>query len=174
MNVFADWAPTRRSRSSSTTLRWRRETYPRGRRRPGPPRCTTPGQRFQVGQQRRRDAALRLSGGGRRVPPDGGDDSVGYAFQGTTRTFIPKAGAPSDQLYDDYNSGYYPTLASHSATIQYEDDKERSHGERVHVHLRPRGEYRLHRGVPGTSATTGSSRTRPTAAPWKRPRRWRW
>ena len=50
------------------------------------------------------------------------DDSTGYAFQGTTRTFIPKAGAPFDQLYDGYNSGYFPTLASHSATIQYEDD----------------------------------------------------
>lgn len=51
------------------------------------------------------------------------DDSVGYAFQGTTRTFIPKAGAPLNQMYDGYNTGYYPTLASHSATIQYEDDK---------------------------------------------------
>lgn len=72
------------------------------------------------GGETRRYVYLAEDGGFHRTVAD---DSVGYAFQGTTRTFIPKAGAPLDQLYDDYNSGYYPTLASHSATIQYEDDK---------------------------------------------------
>lgn len=72
------------------------------------------------GGETRRYVYLAEDGGFHRTVAD---DSVGYAFQGTTRTFIPKAGAPLDQLYDDYNSGYYPTLASHSAAIQYEDDK---------------------------------------------------
>ena len=72
------------------------------------------------GGETRRYVYLAEDGGFHRTVAD---DSVGYAFQGTTRTFIPKAGAPLGQLYDDYNRGYYPTLASHSATIQYEDDK---------------------------------------------------
>lgn len=72
------------------------------------------------GGETRRYVYLAEDGGFHRTVAD---DSVGYAFQGTTRTFIPKAGAPLNQLYDDYNRGYYPTLASHSATIQYEGDK---------------------------------------------------
>ena len=44
-------------------------------------------------------------------------DSRGYANQGTTRTFYPKAGDPYNQLYSGFNSGYYPTLASHSITM---------------------------------------------------------
>ncbi len=56
------------------------------------------------------------------------DDTEGFAYQGSTRTFSPKAGDPYNQLYriDDekYNKGYYPTVASHSITMQYEEDKE--------------------------------------------------
>ena len=44
-------------------------------------------------------------------------DSRGYANQGSTRTFYPKAGDPYNQLYSGFNSGYYPTLASHSITM---------------------------------------------------------
>ncbi len=45
-------------------------------------------------------------------------DTRGYANQGSTRTFYPKAGDPYNQLYSDLNnSGYYPTLASHSITM---------------------------------------------------------
>lgn len=45
-------------------------------------------------------------------------DSRGYANQGSTRTFYPKAGDPYNQMYSDFNnSGYYPTLASHSITM---------------------------------------------------------
>ena len=44
-------------------------------------------------------------------------DSRGYANQGSTRTFYPKAGDPYNQLYSDFNTGYYPTLASHSITM---------------------------------------------------------
>lgn len=44
-------------------------------------------------------------------------DTRGYANQGTTRTFYPKAGDPYNQLYSGFNSGYYPTLASHSITM---------------------------------------------------------
>lgn len=45
-------------------------------------------------------------------------DTRGYANQGSTRTFYPKAGDPYNQLYSGFNnSGYYPTLASHSITM---------------------------------------------------------
>lgn len=52
------------------------------------------------------------------------DDTFGYAYQGTTRTFTPKAGDPFNQLYEGYNTGWFPTLSSHSITIQAEEDKE--------------------------------------------------
>lgn len=45
-------------------------------------------------------------------------DSRGYANQGSTRTFYPKAGDPYNQLYSGFNSGYYPTLTSHSITME--------------------------------------------------------
>ena len=45
-------------------------------------------------------------------------DSRGYANQGSTRTFYPKAGDPYNQMYSDFNTGYYPTLASHSITME--------------------------------------------------------
>lgn len=50
--------------------------------------------------------------------------SAGYAYQGNTRTFLPKSGVPQQQLYDDYNAGYYPTSSGHSITIAYEEDKD--------------------------------------------------
>ena len=45
-------------------------------------------------------------------------DSRGYANQGSTRTFYPKAGDPYNQLYSGFNTGHYPTLASHSITME--------------------------------------------------------
>ena len=45
-------------------------------------------------------------------------DSRGYANQGGTRTFYPKAGDPYNQLYSGFNTGHYPTLASHSITME--------------------------------------------------------
>ena len=51
------------------------------------------------------------------------DDTEGFAYQGNTRTFYPKAGDPYNQLYTNYNTGYFPTLASHSITIAAEDNK---------------------------------------------------
>ena len=47
-------------------------------------------------------------------------DSRGYANQGSTRTFYPKAGDPYNQLYSGFNTGHYPTLASHSITMEEE------------------------------------------------------
>lgn len=44
-------------------------------------------------------------------------DTRGYANQGSTRTFYPKAGDPYNQMYSGFNTGYYPTLASHSITM---------------------------------------------------------
>lgn len=49
--------------------------------------------------------------------------TTGYGYQGSTRTFRPKAGDPYNQLYNDFNKGYFPTLSSHSITMQYEEDK---------------------------------------------------
>lgn len=46
------------------------------------------------------------------------EDTRGYANQGSTRTFYPKAGDPYNQLYSGFNTGYYPTLASHSITME--------------------------------------------------------
>ena len=51
-------------------------------------------------------------------------DSVGFAYQGNTRTFFPKVGEPLNQLYPAYNNGYFPTLASHSITVAYEENKD--------------------------------------------------
>lgn len=50
-------------------------------------------------------------------------DTTGYGYQGSTRTFRPKAGDPYNQLYNGYNSGYFPTISSHSITMQYEENK---------------------------------------------------
>lgn len=52
------------------------------------------------------------------------DDSKGYAYGGSTRTFNAKAGDPYNQLYSQYNKGYFPTVSSHSITIQAEADKD--------------------------------------------------
>lgn len=52
------------------------------------------------------------------------EDTSGFAYAGSTRTFTAKAGNPYNQLYNKYNSGYFPTVASHSITMQYEDDKD--------------------------------------------------
>lgn len=49
------------------------------------------------------------------------DDTTGYRFEGTTATYNPKVGNPSNELYDDYNSGYYPTLSNHSILIQSDE-----------------------------------------------------
>ncbi len=50
------------------------------------------------------------------------DDTNGYAYEGSTRTFKAKAGDPYNQLYDAYNTSYFPTLASHSITIASEQE----------------------------------------------------
>lgn len=52
------------------------------------------------------------------------DDATGYAYGGSTRTFNAKAGDPYNQLYSEYNNGYYPIVNSHSITIQAESDKD--------------------------------------------------
>ena len=52
------------------------------------------------------------------------DDTIGYAYGGSTRTFNAKAGDPYNQLYSEYNKGYFPTVISHSITIQAEADKD--------------------------------------------------
>lgn len=49
-------------------------------------------------------------------------DSYGHAYAGSTRTFQAKAGPPLNQLYPEFASGYFPTVASHSITMQYESD----------------------------------------------------
>lgn len=51
------------------------------------------------------------------------DDSFGYAYAGSTRTFMAKTGNPSNQLYAEYANGYFPTIASHSITMEFEEDQ---------------------------------------------------
>lgn len=124
MNVFADWGTHAAqpfiihyvTLEAETDAAWTAAARAAALYNPRDNTAYTAGS----GGETRRYVYLAEDGGFHRTVAD---DSVGYAFQGTTRTFIPKAGAPLDQLYDEYNSGYYPTLASHSATIQYEDDK---------------------------------------------------
>lgn len=124
MNVFADWGTHSAqpfiihyvTLEAETDAAWTAAARAAALYNPRDNTAYTAGS----GGETRRYVYLAEDGGFHRTVAD---DSVGYAFQGTTRTFIPKAGAPLGQLYDDYNSGYYPTLASHSATIQYEDDK---------------------------------------------------
>ncbi|MBR2621726.1 MAG: InlB B-repeat-containing protein [Clostridia bacterium] len=55
------------------------------------------------------------------------DDMFGHAYAGSTRTFQAKAGYPFNQLYSEYNQGYFPIVASHSITIQYEEDTTTPH-----------------------------------------------
>ena len=50
------------------------------------------------------------------------DDTYGFAYNGTTRTFSAKAGDPYNQLYAGYNEGYFPTVGSHSITMAVERD----------------------------------------------------
>ncbi|MBQ3500351.1 MAG: InlB B-repeat-containing protein, partial [Oscillospiraceae bacterium] len=52
------------------------------------------------------------------------DDTIGFAYTGSTRTFTAKAGEPYNQLYNQFNKGFFPTVNSHSITMQYEEDKE--------------------------------------------------
>ena len=52
------------------------------------------------------------------------DDYKGYRFEGTTCTITPKVGNPGNQLYDGYNQGYYPTLASHTIILQKDDSDD--------------------------------------------------
>lgn len=51
------------------------------------------------------------------------DDTTGFAYAGTTRTFDAKVGDPYNQLYTAYNNGYFPTVSSHSITVQQEGEQ---------------------------------------------------
>lgn len=50
-------------------------------------------------------------------------DSNGFAYQGNTRTFFPKVGEPLNQLYPGYNTGYFPTISSHSMSVAQEENE---------------------------------------------------
>ena len=76
-------------------------------------------------------------------------DSAGFAYLGNTRTFYPKAGEPLNELCPDYNSsGYYPTLASHSIAVEYEENKEDPEHNVIYLYLCACGEYSLSGGIP--------------------------
>ena len=49
------------------------------------------------------------------------NDTMGYAYQGTTRTFTAKAGDPFNQLFEGFNVHYFPTVSSHSITVAFEE-----------------------------------------------------
>ena len=94
------------------------------------------------------------------------DDSHGYAYQGSTRTFVPKVGDPYDQLYSDYNrKGYYPTLASHSVTLEYEENKEKLQHNVftfTYVHV-PTVDYRVEYRYADTNKEISPSVTKTTS-----------
>lgn len=52
------------------------------------------------------------------------EDSTGYAYQTSTKTFSAKSGTPFNQLYPEYNEGYFPTYASTSITVKSVSDVE--------------------------------------------------
>ena len=56
----------------------------------------------------------------------------GSALAGTTRTFDAKTGT---QLYDDYQSGYFPQTSSHSLTIDIEGTAENGKNEFIFVYV---------------------------------------
>ncbi len=49
------------------------------------------------------------------------NDTIGYAYQGTTRTFSAKAGNPFNQLFEGFNNRFFPTVPSHSITVAFEE-----------------------------------------------------
>ena len=49
------------------------------------------------------------------------NDTMGYAYQGTTRTFTAKAGDPFNQLFEGFNVHFFPTVSSHSITVAFEE-----------------------------------------------------
>lgn len=58
------------------------------------------------------------------------DDYTGFAKVGSTKTFNAKAGYPYNQLYPEFNGSadsegyfYFPVNASHSITMEYDDEK---------------------------------------------------
>ena len=55
---------------------------------------------------------------------DVADPTLGSALAGLTRTFAAKGG---DALYPAYRSGYFPTVRSHSITLDVEDDASNSY-----------------------------------------------
>lgn len=52
------------------------------------------------------------------------DPTTGSALAGSTKTFYAKGG---DQLYGDYQAGYFPTTNSHSLTLDIEDSAKNSY-----------------------------------------------
>lgn len=59
------------------------------------------------------------------------EDTTGFAYAGTTRTFSAKVGDPFNQLYPAYNNGnYFPLVSSHSIVVQREAAEDRSNPKR--------------------------------------------
>ncbi len=60
------------------------------------------------------------------------DDTTGSALAGSTKTFDAKTGT---QLYDGYQSGYFPKVSSHSLTIDIEGTAENKKNEYTFVYV---------------------------------------
>ena len=50
------------------------------------------------------------------------EDSTGWMFDGSTKTFKAKGGGELNELYDEYKNGWYPTLSSSSIVADSDSD----------------------------------------------------
>lgn len=55
---------------------------------------------------------------------DVADYTYGWAYQGSSKRFEAKTGQPFNQLYNEYNVGWFPTYKSTSVTIQSVPDED--------------------------------------------------
>ena len=86
----------------------------------------------------------------------------GSALAGTTRTFDAKTGT---QLYDDYQSGYFPQTSSHSLTIDIEGTAENKKNEYTFVYVaKPAVEYTVKYLEKGTEQQLADPKTVTTSA----------
>ena len=85
------------------------------------------------------------------------DDTTGSALAGSTKTFDAKTGT---QLYDGYQSGYFPKVSSHSLTIDIEGTAENKKNEFTFVYVaKPEVEYTVKYLEKGTEKQLAEPKT---------------
>ena len=85
------------------------------------------------------------------------DDTTGSALAGSTKTFNAKTGT---QLNEDYQSGYFPNVSSHSLTIDIEGTAENKKNEYTFVYVaKPEVEYTVKYLEKGTEKQLADPKT---------------